>query len=137
MVMDIGKIFTGSSTNIMELLVALADPANSIEEKRLVWNKWKTTYYNLDETIEFFSDTLFKDGDTNYLDIITHTNYKDFYELMMSLDLAAIDPKAYYLFWILGYGHNGYTKLVEDAFEYDPETILAIFPCFKEVILEG
>ena len=113
--MDIGKIFTGSSTNIMELLVALADPANSIEEKRLIWNKWET----------------------NYLDVMLGTNYKDFYELMMSLDLAAIDPKAYYLFWILGYGHNGYTKLVEDAFEYDPETILAIFPCFKEVILEG
>ena len=123
---------------IEELLMVLADANVPLATKQKKFHDWKLFFYSPDAVHEFFSDSLFRDnGETNYLDVMLGTNYKDFYELMMSLDLAAIDPKAYYLFWILGYGHNGYTKLVEDAFEYDPETILAIFPCFKEVILEG
>lgn len=133
---DINKIFTPNGTNIYELLVALVDPNVPLVEKRIVWHKWRDIYYNNDELIEFFSDSLFEDGGFRFLDIVCHNDYRNFYEMAMSLDMANFDPRAYYLYWILGYGHDEKTQLVKDAFDYDPDAILAIFPCFKEVILE-
>lgn len=137
---DIDKIFkvenTVRTTNVMELLLALVDPNNSLSEKRIIWHKWRYDYYNPDELMVFFSDSLFEDGGYRFLDIVCHNDYKNFYEMAMSLDMANFDPKAYYLYWILGYGHNEKTQLVKDAFDYDPDTILSIIPDFKEIVLE-
>ena len=133
---DINKIFTPNGTNIYELLVALVDPSIPLVEKRIVWHKWRDTYYNNDELMEFFSDSLFEDGGFRFLDIVCNNDYKNFYEMAMSLDMANFDPKAYYLYWILGYGHAEKTQLVKDAFDYDPDTILGLIPDFKEIVLE-
>lgn len=133
---DINKIFTPNGTNIYELLLALVDPNVPLVEKRIVWGKWRDTYYNNDELMEFFSDSLFEDGGFRFLDIVCNNDYKNFYEMAMSLDMANFDPKAYYLYWILGYGHAEKTQLVKDAFDYDPDTILGLIPDFKEIILE-
>lgn len=137
---DMEKIFTVQntvkSTNVMELLVALVDPNNSIEEKREVWNKWRYSYYNPDDLMAFFSDSLFADGGLDFLHVVCNNDYKNFYEMACSLDLAGFDPRAYYLFWILGYGHKEKTELAKEAFEYDPETILAIFPDVQEVVFD-
>ena len=131
---DESKIFNGTHTNIMELLMALVDPRNSIEDKRRVWKVWKEWKYNPDELHEFFSDSLFEDGGFQFLDIVCHTDYKNFYEMAMSLDMANFDPRAYYLYWILGYGHKEKTQLVKEAFEYDPDTIRSIFPDIEQVV---
>lgn len=136
---DKDKIFSGSgyskTTNIMELMLALVDPSNSLQEKRDIWNEWEHDYYNFSDLREFFHESLFNDG-FNFLDVfVREKNYKNFYELAMSLDMANIDQKAYYLFFILNYGHKFYTQIVKDAFEYDQDTILSIFPDIKEVIL--
>ena len=131
---DESRIFNGTHTDIMELLVALVDPQNSIEDKRRVWKVWRDWKYNPDELHEFFSDSLFSDGGFQFLDIVCSNDYKNFYEMAMSLDLANYDPKAYYLYWILGYGHKEKTQLVKDAFEYDPDTIRSIFPDIEQVV---
>ena len=133
---DMGKIFNGSSTDIMELLMVLANPEISLTEKRIVWDKWRYINYNPDVLMEFFSDSLFEDGGFRFLDIVCHNDYKNFYEMAMSLDMANFDPRAYYLYWILGYGHGEKTQLVKDAFDYDPDTILSMIPDFKEIVLE-
>ena len=133
---DESKIFNGTHTNVMELLLALVDPQNSIEDKRRVWKVWRDWKYSPDELHEFFSDSLFADGGFQFLDIVCNTDHSNFYEMAMSLDLANFDPRAYYLYWILGYGHGEKTQLVKDAFDYDPDTILSIFPYFKEIVLE-
>ena len=136
---DKDRIFSGHGysmkTNIMELMVALIDPSNSIQEKREIWNEWEHNYYNFYDLHEFFEDSLFfKDG-VNLLDVfVREKNYKNFYELAISLDMANIDQKAYYMFLILNYGHKFYTQIVKDAFEYDPDTILSIFPDINEVV---
>ncbi len=133
---DESRIFNDTHTDIMEMLLALVDPSNSIEEKREVWNKWRYSYYNPDDLMGFFSDSLFADGGFDFLNIVCNNDYKNFYEMAINLDLANFDPKAYYLFWILGYGHKEKTQLVKEAFEYDPETILAIFPDIQEVVFD-
>ena len=137
---DTGRIFTNEGachgTNIMELLVALVDPTNAIEDKRHIWNLWLDDPYRQDELREFFSDSLFEENGTRYLDIICKTDYKNFYEMAMSLDMGGFDPRAYYLYWILSYGRPIETQLLKDAFEYDPDTILSIFPNFKELLID-
>ena len=133
---DMSKIFNGSSTDIMALLMVLVDPSIPLVEKKIVWNKWRYQNYNPDELMEFFSDSLFEDGGFRFLDIVCNNDYKNFYEMAMSLDMANFDPKAYYLYWILGYGHAEKTQLVKDAFDYDPDVILSLIPDFKEIILE-
>ena len=136
---DYNKIFkienTVKCTNIMELLMALVDSSNSIADKRNLWNKWQTEYYSTDDVMSFFSDSLFSDGGLRFFDIICHTDYKNFYEMACSLDLAGFDPKAYYLYWILGYGHKEKTQLVKDALEYDPDVIKGMFPDIEQVIM--
>ena len=134
---DESKIFTGSNTNIMELLMVLVDQNNSIEDRRRVWKVWRDWKYNPDELNEFFSDSLFADGGFRFLDIVCHNDYKNFYEMAMSLDLANFDRRDYYFYWILGYGHKEKTQLVKEALEYDPDTILSIFPDINEVIFEN
>lgn len=137
---DYNTIFHGSSmlgsTDITELLMALVSPDNSIDEKRKVWDMWQHSYYNPDDVISFFGDSLFNETDsTTYLKVICGTeDYHNFYELAMSLDVANIDPRAYYLFWILNYGHKAYTQIVKDALDYDPDTIHTIFPQIEEVL---
>ena len=133
---DMSSIFNGSSTDIMALLMVLVDPNIPLTEKKIVWSKWRYQNYNNDELMEFFSDSLFEDGGFRFLDIVCSNDYRNFYEMAMSLDMANFDPKAYYLYWILGYGHGEKTQLVKDAFEYDPDTILALIPDFKEIVLE-
>lgn len=136
---DIGKIFAGSgiahTTDIMELLMALVDPNNSIEDKRKVFHIWQEYPYRMDELHEFFSDSLFKDNE--YLNAICATaDYKNFYEMAMTLDMAGIDPRAYYLYWILSYGRPTESQLIKDAFDYDPDTILSIFPNIQELLFD-
>lgn len=138
---DKSKIFSGSgyskSTNIEQLMIALVDPANTIEEKKVIWNEWENTYYNFGDLYDFFQDTLFNDG-FNFLDVFVRaSNYKNFYELAIDLDQANINTQAYLLFFILNYGHKFYTQIVKDAFEYDSDAILAIFPDINEVIFEN
>lgn len=138
---DKSKIFSGcgynKSANIEQLMLALVDPNNSIGEKKDIWNEWQNNYYNFDDLLYFFQDTLFNSG-FNFLDVFVRaSNYKNFYELALELDTANIDPQAYLLFFILNYGHKFYTQIVKDAFEYDPDTILTIFPDINEVILEN
>lgn len=133
---DTNKIFNGDSTNILELLVALVDPSNSIEDRRRLWDEWQYCHYSPDQLMEFFSDSLFDDGGYRFLDIVCSNDYRNFYEMAMSLDLANFDPKAYYLYWILGYGHDEKTQLVKDAFDYDPDTILSIFPDIREILFD-
>lgn len=133
---DMSSIFNGSSTDIMALLMVLVDPNIPLTEKKIVWNKWRYQNYSNDELMEFFSDSLFEDGGFRFLDIVCSNDYRNFYEMAMSLDMANFDPKAYYLYWILGYGHGEKTQLVKDAFKYDPDTILSLIPDFKEIVLE-
>lgn len=137
---DKSKIFSGcgynKSANIEQLMLALVDPNNSIGEKKDIWNEWQNNYYNFYDLLYFFQDTLFNSG-FNFLDVfVRSSNYKNFYELAIELDTANIDPQAYLLFFILNYGHKFYTQIVKDAFEYDPDTILAIFPDINEIIFE-
>lgn len=137
---DKSKIFSGcgynKSANIEQLMLALVDPNNSIGEKKDIWNEWENNYYNFDDLLYFFQDTLFNSG-FNFLDVFVRaSNYKNFYELALELDTANIDPQAYLLFFILNYGHKFYTQIVKDAFEYDPDTILAIFPDINEILFE-
>lgn len=140
---DYSKIFseenTVCTTDVGELLVALVDPANSIEDKRKLWHAWQNHYYNNDDLIGFFSDTLFCENETNYANVMCGTtDYKNFYELAMSLDQANIDPRAYYLYWILKYNKNTRpiaSNLLKEAMEYDPETIKSLFPDIEQVIM--
>lgn len=131
---DMSSIFNGSSTDIMALLMVLVDPNIPLTEKKIVWNKWRYQNYNNDELMEFFSDSLFEDGGFRFLDIVCSNDYRNFYEMAMSLDMANFDPKAYYLYWILGYGHGEKTQLVKDAFEYDPDVIKGMFPDIEQVL---
>ena len=135
---DESKIFNGTHTDIMELLMALVDPQNSIEDKRKIWKVWRDWKYNPDELHEFFSDSLFADGGFQFLDIVCHNDYKNFYEMAMSLDLANFDPKAYYLYWILCYNEDMRpwdSAILKEALEYDPETIKGMFPDIEQVIM--
>ena len=134
---DYNKIFDKNThtTNVGELLLALFDRNNTIADKRKVWKRWRDEYFSDDVLIEFFSDTLFAPDRTNYLDAFLQGDYKNFYELACSLDLSGIDPKAYYIYWILCYGPKHHTDLLKEALEYDPDTILSIFPDINEVIL--
>ena len=134
---DYNKIFDQNThtTDVEELLLALFDRNNTIADKRKVWKRWRDEYFSDDVLIEFFSDTLFAPDRTNYLDAFLQGDYKNFYELACSLDLSGIDPKAYYIYWILCYGHKYHTDLLKEALEYDPDTILSIFPDINEVIL--
>ena len=136
---DYNKIFDQNThtTDVEELLLALFDRNNTIADKRKVWKRWRDEYFSNDALIEFFSNSLFADDESNYLDAILKCEYKNFYELACTLDCAGIDPKAYYIYWILCYGHKYHTDLLKEALEYDPDTILSIFPDINEVILEN
>ena len=133
---DYDRIFnrTSHTTDVGELLMALFNPNNTRADKRKVWKKWKEEYFSNDALIEFFSDSLFRDDNTNYLDAILKCDYKNFYELACTLDLSGIDPKAYYIYWILCYGHKYASDLLKVALEYDPETIKGMFPDIEQVL---
>lgn len=134
---DYNKIFDQNThnTNVGELLLVLFDRNNTIADKRKVWKRWRDEYFSNDVLIEFFSDTLFAPDRTNYLDAFLQGDYKNFYELACSLDLSGIDPKAYYIYWILCYGHKYETSHLKEALEYDPDTIKGMFPDIEQVIM--
>lgn len=140
---DKEKIFGGVTPDVSELLMALLSPVNSIEEKKDIWELWKNKYYSMDALIVFFGDTLFNMDGYNYLSAFCECGKeKNFFELAMSMDMGNIDPNAYYLFWILNYGHdtnNGgsFTQIVKDAYDYDPERMLNLFPDIEKVVFEG
>lgn len=142
---DCDKIFdrNAHTTDLGELLMALFDHRNTTAEKSKVWKHWRDEYFSKDALIEFFSDTLFADGKSNYLDAILKCEYKNFYELAYTLDCSGVDPKAYYVYWILCYGHklesvphkeSVESVLLREALEYDPETIKGMFPDIEEVL---
>jgi hypothetical protein len=133
---DVTKIFNRNtgSTNIGELLLTLFDRNNTLADKRKVWRRWRDEFFSNDALIEFFSDSLFAKDSPNYLDAVLRGNYKNFYELACTLDLSGIDPKAYYIYWILCYGHKYTTDLLNEALEYDPETIKGMFPDIEKVL---
>lgn len=139
---DKEKIFGGVTPDVSELLMALLSPVNSIEEKKDIWGLWKNKYYSMDALIVFFGDTLFNMDGYNYLSAFCECGKeKNFFELAMSMDMGNIDPNAYYLFWILNYGHdtnNGgsFTQIVKDAYDYDPERMLNLFPDIEKVIFD-
>jgi hypothetical protein len=134
---DYNKIFDRNThtTDVGELLMVLFDRNNTLADKRKVWRKWRDEYFSNDALIEFFSDSLFADDKSNYLDAILKCEYKNFYELACTLDLAGIDPKAYYVYWILCYGHKYETSHLKEALEYDPDTIKGMFPDIEQVIM--
>ena len=142
---DTSKIFhienTARTTDISELLCALVDPSHTIEERKELWREWQCHYYNCDDLMTFFDGVLFNREDgVDYSEVMCKTQeYKNFYELAMSLDMANLDPRAYYLYWILKYSPTMRpvaTNLSKEAFEYDPETILSIFPDIKEIVFQ-
>lgn len=139
---DKEKIFGGVTPDVSELLMALLSPVNSIEEKKDIWELWKDKYYSMDALILFFGDTLFNMDGYNYLSAFCECGKeKNFFELAMSMDMGNIDPNAYYLFWILNYGHdtnNGgsVTQIVKDAYDYDPERMLNLFPDIEKVVFD-
>ena len=139
---DKEKIFGGVTPDVSELLMALLSPVNSIEEKKDIWVLWKDKYYSMDALILFFGDTLFNMNGYNYLSAFCECGKeKNFFELAMSMDMGNIDPNAYYLFWILNYGHdtnNGgsFTQIVKDAYDYDPERMLNLFPDIEKVVFD-
>ena len=139
---DKEKIFGGVTPDVSELLMALLSPVNSIEEKKDIWELWKDKYYSMDALILFFGDTLFNMDGYNYLSAFCECGKeKNFFELAMSMDMGNIDPNAYYLFWILNYGHdtnNGgsFTQIVKDAYDYDPERMLNLFPDIEKVVFD-
>ena len=139
---DKEKIFGGVTPDVYELLMALLAPVNSIEEKKDIWELWKDKYYSMDALILFFGDTLFNMNGYNYLSAFCECGKeKNFFELAMSMDMGNIDPNAYYLFWILNYGHdtnNGgsFTQIVKDAYDYDPERMLNLFPDIEKVVFD-
>ena len=134
---DYNKIFdrNAHTTDVGELLLVLFDRNNTLADKRKVWKRWRYEYFSNDALIEFFSDSLFAEDKSNYLDAILKCEYKNFYELACTLDLAGIDPKAYYIYWILCYGHKYTTDYLKEALEYDPDTIKAMFPDIEQVIM--
>ena len=139
---DKEKIFGGVTPDVSELLMALLSPVNSIAEKKDIWELWKDKYYSMDALILFFGDTLFNMDGYNYLSAFCECGKeKNFFELAMSMDMGNIDPNAYYLFWILNYGHdtnNGgsFTQIVKDAYDYDPERMLNLFPDIEKVVFD-
>jgi hypothetical protein len=121
--------------DIGELLLKLADPSVPLQEKKDAFHDWRCLGYNPDAVHEFFSDSLFSPENTNYLDVMLKTDYRNFYEMVMSLDLANIDPRAYYIYWVLTYGNDSISEnFLKEALEYDPDTICAIFPDIKEIL---
>lgn len=133
---DKSSIFHGGSTDVGELLLALVNPANSIDDRKELWDDWQNLHYDYDSVLEFFHDALFFEGE-NYAWVFCNTpEHRNFYELAMSLDMANIDPKAYYCYWILNAGHfKNMAECLREALEYDPDTILGIFPDVKEIVL--
>ena len=133
---DYNKIFDKNThnTNVGELLLVLFDRNNTLADKRKVWRKWRYEYFSNDALIEFFSDSLFADDKSNYLDAILKCYYKNFYELAFTLDCAGIARRVYYIYWILCYGHKYETSHLKEALEYDPETIKGMFPDIEQVI---
>ena len=136
---DYDKIFdrNAHTTDVGELLMVLFNPNNTLADKRKVWKRWHDEYFSNDALMEFFSDSLFpQDGSSGYLDAILNSDYKNFYELACTLDLYGIDPKAYYVYWILCYGHKYDSDYLKEALEYDPDTIKGMFPDIEQVLFE-
>ena len=137
---DTSKIFrienTARTTVISELLCALVDPSHTIEERKELWREWQCHYYNCDDLTTFFDGVLFNREDgVDYSEVMCKTQeYKNFYELACTLDLAGIDPRAYYVYWILCYGHKFATGYLKEALEYDPDTIKGMFPDIEQVL---
>ena len=125
-------------TDIGELLLALASPAISLSDKKAIWECWRCHYFDESAVKEFLADTpLFADNGEAYLNaMLSAANHKDFYEMAMSLDLAGIDPRLYYIYWILMSPRGTERGLLKEAIEYDPETIYTICPYVREVILD-
>ena len=133
---DYNRIFdrNAHTTNVEELLLTLFDRNNTTSDKRKVWKRWRDEYFSNDALIEFFSDSLFAQDKSNYFDAILKCEYKNFYELACTLDCSGIDPKAYYIYWILCYGHKFETGYLKEALEYDPDTIKGMFPDIEQVL---
>ena len=141
---DTSKIFhienTARTTDISELLCALVDPSHTIEERKELWREWQCHYYNCDDLMNFFDGALFNREDgVDYSEVMCKTQeYKNFYELAMSLDMANLDPRAYYLYWIMKYDKARRpvaSNLVNEALNYDPDTIKGMFPDIEQVIM--
>ena len=139
--MDTSNIFKNDGLykkdiDLAELLLALASPTIPLSEKREIWDCWCYHYFDESAVKEFLADTpLFSDNGEAYLNaMLQAADHKNFYEMAMSLDLAGLDPKLYYIYWILMSPRSTEKGLLKEAIEYDPETILAICPYVKEVI---
>ena len=121
---------------VSKLLDKMIDPSLSITKKREIWHMWQQFFYSGDAVQEFLGDALFSADAPNYLQAMLSSDYRNFYELVMTLDLYNIDPRAYYLFWILTYGNSPLSETyLKEAMEYDPETVISVFPCVREVVL--
>ncbi len=129
-------IFNVEHNDISKFLCTLFSPDISLGTKKFLWSLWKDKYYSFDDIREFFSDTLFKeDGNMTYFDAILQADdYSNFYQLALTLDMAHFDPQVYYIYWILTFDSQTNRKVLEDAIEYDPDTILGLFPDIKEVL---
>jgi hypothetical protein len=119
-----------------KLLDKMIDPKLPIAKKREIWHMWQQFFYSGDAVQEFLGDALFSADAPNYLQAMLSSDYKNFYELVMTLDLYNIDPRAYYLYWILTYGNSPLSEsYLKEAMEYDPDTVISVFPCVREVVL--
>lgn len=125
-------------TDIGELLLAIASPAIHLSDKKTIWDCWCHHYFDESAVKEFLAATpLFADNGEAYLNaMLSAANHKDFYEMAMSLDLAGIDPKLYYIYWILMSPRSTEKGLLKEAIEYDPDTILSIFPDIEKVVFD-
>ena len=123
---------------IERFLMKIVDPSAPINARRRLFHDWRLFFYSEDAIHDFFSDTLFKqDGSTNYLDVMLRTDYTDFYQMAMALDLANMDPRAYYTYWILTYGNSDLSKkYLKEALEFDGDTIRGIFPDIEKVLFD-
>ena len=125
-------------TDIGELLLAIASPAIPLSDKKAIWDCWCRHYFDESAVKQFLACTpLFADNGEAYLNaMLSAANHKDFYEMAMSLDLAGIDPKLYYIYWILMSPRSTERGLLKEAIEYDPDTILSIFPDIEKVVFD-
>lgn len=139
--MDTSNIFRNDGlhkTDLGELLLALASPAVSLSEKREIWDCWRSRYFDESAVKEFLSETpLFADDGEAYLNAMLQADdHRNFYEMAMSLDLANIDPKLYYIYWILMSPRGTEKGLLKEAIEYDPETIKGLFPDIEQILFD-
>ena len=82
---------------VSKLLDKMIDPNLSVTKKREIWQMWKNFFYSGDAVQEFLGDALFSKDAPNYLQAMLSSDYRSFYELVMTLDLYNIEPRADYL----------------------------------------